>query len=221
MRFSKIANLITSVVVGVLVEPVCRTKARKRSDTAFLRLMSGHTKLNLIRLLSSLVFATSTCHVLLCSDIIHLPIKSGIPCCLLSVACTMGDSKVDDFLLEGRPEAARSACGARLDSEQQVLSSQMLQEACQLPVSGIRTKSDFVLLSQFSPIPHFPMLPTILRHQLAPCFRVALIVVEIRCNRWRQISRSFSDEFVTSSLTRILLSVCLYTLTFEGRRDSA
>ena len=131
------------------MEPVCRATARKRPDTASLRLRSGHTKLN-FRLLLLLVFATSTCHVLLCSDIIHLPIKSGIPCCLLSVACTMGDSKVDDFLLEGRPEAARSACGARLDSEQQVLSSQMLQEACQLPVSGIRTKSDFVSLSQFS-----------------------------------------------------------------------
>ena len=146
MRFSKIANLITSVVVGVLVEPVCRTKARKRSDTAFLRLMSGHTKLNLIRLLSSLVFATSTCHVLLCSDIIHLPIKFGIPCWLLLLACTMGDSKVEDFLLKEHPEEATAACGAWPDS----VLSQMLQEATQLPVSGIRTKSDFVSLSQFS-----------------------------------------------------------------------
>ena len=116
------------------MEPVCRAKGRKRPDTASLRLRSGHTKLNLRLLLLLLVFATSTCHVLLCSDIIHLPIKFGIPRWLLLLACTMGDSKVDDFLLEGRPEAARSACGARLDSEQQVLSSQMLQEATQLPV---------------------------------------------------------------------------------------
>ena len=129
------------------MEPVCRTKARKRSDTAFLRLMSGLTKLNLIRLLlSSLVFATSTCHVLLCSDIIHLPIKFGIPCWLLLLACTMGDSKAEDFLVEEHPEEATADCGAWPDS----VLSQMLQEATQLPVSGIRTKSDFVSLSQFS-----------------------------------------------------------------------
>ena len=128
-----------------MVEPVCRAKARRRPDTASLRLRSGHTKLN-FRLLLLLVFATSTCHVLLCSDIIHLPIKFGIPCWLLLLACTMGDSKVEDFLLKEHPEEATAACGAWPDS----VLSQMLQEATQLPVSGIRTKSDFVSLSQFS-----------------------------------------------------------------------
>ena len=110
------------------MEPVCRAKARKRPDTASLRLRSGHTKLNLRLLL--LVFATSTCHVLLCSDIIHLPIKFGIPCWLLLLACTMGDSKVEDFLLKEHPEEATAACGAWPDS----VLSQMLQEATQLPV---------------------------------------------------------------------------------------
>ena len=52
----------------------------------------------------------------------------------------MGDSKVEDFLLKEHPEEATAACGAWPDS----VLSQMLQEATQLPVSGIRTKSDFV-----------------------------------------------------------------------------
>ena len=112
-----------------MVEPVCRAKARRRPDTASLRLRSGHTKLN-FRLLLLLVFATSTCHVLLCSDIIRLPIKFGIPRWLLLLACTMGDSKVVDFLLKEHPEEATAACGAWPDS----VLSQMLQEATQLPV---------------------------------------------------------------------------------------
>ena len=92
------------------------------------------------------IIATSTCHVLLCSDIIRLPIKFGIPRWLLLLACTMGDSKVEDFLLKEHPEEATADCGAWPDS----VLSQMLQEATQLPVSGIRTKSDFVSLSKFS-----------------------------------------------------------------------
>ena len=112
-----------------MVEPVCRAKARRRPDTASLRFRSGHTKLN-FRLLLLLVFATSTCHVLLCSDIIRLPIKFGIPRWLLLLACTMGDSKVEDFLLKEHPEEATADCGAWPDS----VLSQMLQEATQLPV---------------------------------------------------------------------------------------
>ena len=76
------------------------------------------------------IIATSTCHVLLCSDIIRLPIKFGIPRWLLLLACTMGDSKVEDFLLKEHPEEATAACGAWPDS----VLSQMLQEATQLPV---------------------------------------------------------------------------------------
>ena len=113
-----------------MVEPVCRAKARRRPDTASLRLRSGHTKLNFRLLLLLLVFATSTCHVLLCSDIIRLPIKFGTPCWLLLLACTMGDSKVEDFLLKEHPEEATADCGAWPDS----VLSQMLQEATQLPV---------------------------------------------------------------------------------------
>ena len=107
---------------------------------------SHEVKPQIIIIIILLVFATSTCHVLLCSDIIHLPIKFGIPRWLLLLACTMGDSKVEDFLLKDHPEEATAACGAWPDS----VLSQMLQEATQLPVSGIRTKSDFVSLSQFS-----------------------------------------------------------------------
>ena len=152
-----------------------------------------------------------------CSHIIiHLSIKSGIPFWLLSVAHTMDDSKVEEPLLKGHPEETEAACGARSDSEQ-ALSSQMLHdEDSQLSVSGIRTKSDFVSLSQFSSIPMFQCFR---RFCVALCFHVALILVGIRRNRCLQMSKNSSDDFVNIFFDTNIIS--LYGLTFDGRQDSA